>query len=104
MGALGLKTSSPNGKDLIVKFQQKKGETDSPFLAEVPVQVEYVDDFNQKKVFHDNYAQHIVNNYDVEIVEIKEKPVVTGPIVQPKVEKKKPGRPRKDTSDEEVDL
>jgi hypothetical protein len=101
VGALELKTYLPNGKELKIEFKQK--EKEGPFLATVPTLVEYLDDFKTKRVAHENYAQHILNSYDVEIVEIVEKPAVTGPIVQ-KVEKKKPGRPRKDTQDEEVDL
>lgn len=88
----------PSGGNLMVSFTKA-----NDYTAEVPTEIKYRDDMGKEKVYMlderrntSNLAQHILDSYPdmVEIVEIKNEPVVAQPAV---VEKKRgPGRPRKE--------
>lgn len=82
VGAVSFSYDLPNGKRNEIKFTKGEGQED--FTAEVPTTIEYKDDFNNTKVFHDNYAQFLLNAKNgkgekaypyLEIVSIKEKPI-----------------------------
>jgi len=63
---------------------QSKNLEEGYFYSDVPVLVTYVDDFGKTKIRHENFAQHLINTKDVEVVEIKEKEIIDAPIVIPK--------------------
>ena len=73
----------PNGKIKTIDFKPK--EEGGPCVAEVPVEVDYVDDFNKKHRFQENYAQSLLNAKNskgekaypfLEVVSVKENPVI----------------------------
>jgi hypothetical protein len=83
-GIWSVKTNLPTGKLLEYKFLEKtKG--DGHFICEVPTEIRYVDDFKNEKVFHRNYAQHLVDSYpdNVRIVSVREEPTVVEPVIVP---------------------
>lgn len=101
-GAFSTHTAYPNGKALDMVWSKE-----NDFIAEVPTRVEYVDDFGQRKVVFENYAQHLLNRYEfLELVEVKKQEAVIQPeVVQAEggegaTPKRRPGRPRKDINNE----
>ena len=73
----------PNGKIKTIGF--KPLEEGGPCVAEVPVEVDYIDDFNKKHRFLDNYAQSLLNAKNskgdkaypfLEVISVKESPVI----------------------------
>lgn len=83
-GAWMVAADLPTGKKQQFHFLEKtKG--DGHFVCEVPTEIRYLDDFKNDKVFHRNYAQHLVDSYpdNVRIVEVKEEPTVEQPVIVP---------------------
>lgn len=81
IGDFETKLDLPTGKPLKIKWSK-----DNNFVTEVPVEVNYKDDFGHAKVAVKNYAQDLINAYPhLELVE----EVQPDPIVQPKVFKKR---------------
>jgi hypothetical protein len=82
----------PNNKKYSAEF--KKDAASGEWLCEVPTVITYRDDFNNERIAHANFAQHLLDSYDyIHLVEEKPEPVVVQPLV---VEKKKRGRPKKE--------
>jgi hypothetical protein len=59
------------------------------FYCDLPTKVEYEDDFGEKKILYENYAQTLLDCYPrLEVVEAKEVEIVSSPIVTKKKGKK----------------
>lgn len=59
------------------------------YYCDVPTKVEYTDDFGEKKILYENYAQTLLDCYPrLEVVEAKEVELVSSPIVTKKKGKK----------------
>jgi hypothetical protein len=84
---------TPDGKYDFLPMGKYKGQCseveEGYFYCDLPTLVEYKDDFGKMKERHKNYAQFVINNYEVEVVEVKEKEIVDAPIVEPKKKGKK---------------
>lgn len=102
-GAFSIHTAYPNGKALEIAWTKE-----NDFIAEVPIEVPYTDDFGHSQVLHKNFAQHLLDNHPyLELVEVKKEEAVVQPVVSQSegVEggdppKRRPGRPRKDITNE----
>lgn len=76
----------PNGKTHKVAWTPANNYT-----VEVPLKLDYVDDFKKVKPMYDNFPQTLLNLHPNELilVEVKESPLVESPlVVQPKQTKK----------------
>ena len=61
-----------NGKALVIKFEAK-----NDYIAEVPTEIHFRDDFGKEVLFHRNYAQHLINTYpELEFVGEVSEPIV----------------------------
>lgn len=109
------------GKKRVIAFKERE-KGSGVFLADVPTKIEYVDDFNNTRTFHQNYANFLLTAKNgkgelaypfLKVVSVTAPPVVSGlPAVEtkaevkteakvdvspkPEVPKKKLGRPKKE--------
>jgi hypothetical protein len=80
-GNFAIKIDLPNGRVFKLDWNEKNDHT-----VDVPVGVNFKDDFGREHTVIGNLAQHLLNNYDfMELVE----EVKPDPIVAPKVEKRR---------------
>lgn len=90
VGAFDLRLQLPNGRHIALEWKK------DDFVVEVPTKIEYIEVIGgsrNKHLFHENFAQHLLDSYDfLEVVEIipekiAEKPVVVKPVKKERKEK-----------------
>lgn len=75
LGRQDMSFSLPNGKKVVIDF--KPVEEGGDCLAEVPVEVDYKDDFKNTHRFHENYASFLLKSYPhLEVVKVNKDTVL----------------------------
>ena len=100
-GEWEINSSLPNGKKLTHKFAQVKDDKgvllyDGAFVCWIPDVITFIDDFKKEQVFHNHYAQFLLDAYNkkdqygeyipehfhLELLETKKDELIDAPLIK----------------------